>query len=115
MAQLKADSYVHFSRERPDMQQRFSGSVGQVPLAPPRLDGKRAASGAAALSSSRVDEGGRPQAAPSVASVQTPIGDVRLPAAHENPQYAPTVDTLEFLTQGQGSRLQPQPARFFHR
>jgi len=53
--------------------------------------------------------------APRSESFQTQWGSVSLAKEQDTWQYMPSVDTLNILTSSTGTRLQPLPARFYHR
>ena len=46
-------------------------------------------------------------------TIRTMAGSVQLPKESERAQYMPSVETLEFLSTQQESRLQPLPGRYF--
>lgn len=54
-------------------------------------------------------------AAPRSESFQTQWGAVNLAKEQDTWQYMPSVDALNILTSSTGTRLQPLPARFYHR
>jgi len=55
-----------------------------------------------------------PISAPSE-TFQTQAGTVSIAKEQDTWQYLPSIDTLKILTTSTGSRLQPLPARFYHR
>lgn len=103
----------------------FIGSLTRAPRSgacegdekPRRDDGLKPhyGRGVPAINSAEVDVWGLAQGAVSVAHEKagTSEGPVMLPLDRDAPQYSPSVGTLDFLTHGQGTRLQPLPARFF--
>ena len=124
MAQVGFGVCIPQFQARADLRAPFVGSLTQEPSAPctgddaPRRDDglkPHYGRGTPTISSAAIDIVGLAHGAAPVAHVQasTSRGPVRLPIESDVPQYSPSVDTLDFLTHSQGTRLQPLPARYF--
>ena len=123
MAQVRFGHCVPNFAPRPDTSIAPIGALTQDPRArghgdgEPRREDRRKqqyGNGVPRANSARVDTwgvglGGSRQ----YEEFATSEGSVKLPVEAEPWQYTPSIETLEFLTHTQGTRLQPPHARYF--
>lgn len=126
MTQFKMGTCLNEFAARPELTPLFHGVVGTIPRAsclanelPRRQDGLKPhfGSGTPTVNSATVDIAGLAIATEPVAytTVKTSEGSLKLPIEREHLQYLPSVSTLDFLIHNQGTRLQPEPKRYFSR
>ena len=108
----------------PDLLPTFNGVVGTVPRGmrtdpekPRRKDGlvPHFGQGTPTVDTSEVDIHGIAKATAPVAyqSVSTSEGPMNVPLERAHFRYQPSVDSIDFLTHAQYTRLQPLPDRYF--
>lgn len=122
MSQVSFGSCVPEFKPIPDMRVPFNGYVSKIESRPcisneksRRDDGLKPSFGNGTPTMNPTGKWGLAHSGSTLAyaNFDTLEGSLKLPTERAVAQYLPSVDTLDFLTHTQGTRLQPIPQRYY--
>ena len=125
MSQVPFGYCVPEFEPRPDVHVLpYTGTVSQLTHAicrgedPPRRDDRLAqkyGSSCCSANAAEVDFWGFPVPVQNFQKASTMRGQVQLPVESDRARFLPSCAAIDLLTHSQGTRLQPEPARYFSR